>query len=893
MQSFSFAQPNVGPRENQKNYVFVDEHNRHKRLKVMRACEGCRRRKIKCDAATTNTWPCSACIRLKLHCVPPTVNYDRELAPGEQGYEPGKGGDFDTSDGSGEEDYNQHLSLQHQLVDERHSSQGHAAHIPYAESVGVYQTTAPYMMASDSNPRSMSIPYTGFHDPSVVVPDTSYHHHDAIFSTPPHQPIHQTAHASKTPESWHSGQYSPTLIETLGELKIDENGVAPYISQQKKNLAGAPPMEEFDDYIRNLPLPPPGPDMTVRIPAEFMPSEEQAMHYFDIFFADVHPYVPVVEKSYFYHQWHTNRDSISTLILEAIFACAGGMSQDPSLGAKWLALAGKHADSFMDVPRLSTIQAMLLILKARESSPKRGYYFRSWMTVVTLVAMAKDLGLDEHYELHQAGQPCDSTYNECIVKTRVWQTLFVVELMVGAPQGRTVMSVDPDTVDLTIPRAGPGLDDAELHISRDWVFMARIIKNVRRMNDIYGRVKKKKDWGSDPQFVQLNPTFTAWLEELPPDLQITYPTDGSSPWVSSHFVGHLHSYYNLSIIMLHRPQLACSDSFAVDGEWKRHMMLCYTSAKNLCRLQEAILTNFGRSGLLCMQRGVGFTVYAVLTCTVLHLVAMTSPDPELNVDAKDFFTRHMRILEQCTRSSPMPEIQAQIDALREAFSADTSKPFVLKATFPYNSPPMGHARTSSLQTSPLQNAHFRSNSSCAPVEGVGGANYSTHPLSPPMSAGLVDPRRDSTAGQSLLSLAAGQHPQTHPGGGVSISDQLTWNPSRIFHQWNTAFGTSPHNATVPGPTAVRLPVNQDLSHEATTAVEQASTTLQDTMQNAFQSIPSHAPAQPLPYSTATITPTFVSPSMWQSSVAAVYEDGLKRRWDVDGGVVSPLAKRQR
>ena len=80
--------------------------------------------------------------------------------------------------------------------------------------------------------------------------------------------------------------------------------------------------------------------MTVRIPAESMPSDEQAMHYFDIFFTDVHPYVPVIEKSYFYHQWHTNRESISTLTLEAIFACAGGMSNDPSLGAKWLALAG-------------------------------------------------------------------------------------------------------------------------------------------------------------------------------------------------------------------------------------------------------------------------------------------------------------------------------------------------------------------------------------------------------------------------------------------------------------------------------------------------------------------------------------------------------------------------
>jgi hypothetical protein len=49
----------------------------------MRACEGCRRRKIKCDAATTNTWPCAACTRLKLTCIPPTVSYEKDsTSPG-------------------------------------------------------------------------------------------------------------------------------------------------------------------------------------------------------------------------------------------------------------------------------------------------------------------------------------------------------------------------------------------------------------------------------------------------------------------------------------------------------------------------------------------------------------------------------------------------------------------------------------------------------------------------------------------------------------------------------------------------------------------------------------------------------------------------------------------
>ena len=180
------------------------------------------------------------------------------------------------------------------------------------------------------------------------------------------------------------------------------------------------------------------------------------MHYFDIFFTKIHPYVPVISKSYFYRQWHRNPTSISPLLLEAIFACAARMSDDAAQGAKWLAIASstymqastarlyrtltvwaEHENCFMDVPRLSTVQAFLILLKARESAPKRGYYFRSWMSLKTIVTMAKDLELHEHYADHQEGRACDSDPIACRVKTRIWQNIYLCEMMVGGPQGRS------------------------------------------------------------------------------------------------------------------------------------------------------------------------------------------------------------------------------------------------------------------------------------------------------------------------------------------------------------------------------------------------------------------------------------------------------------------------
>lgn len=161
-----------------------------------------------------------------------------------------------------------------------------------------------------------------------------------------------------------------------------------------------------------------------------------------------------------------------------------------------------------------------------------------------------------------------------------------------------------------------------MQITRQWSYLSRIIKNIRQSIKLYSKLRKtKKDWALDPEFVSHDQDFTLWLTELPRDLQVILPADGSSPYLPNTFVANMHCYHYLSTVMHHRPQIRSLEDVADENSWKRHMVICHDAAKRMCRIQESILQNFGLPSMLCMQRGMSFTIYCVLTCTMMHLVS--------------------------------------------------------------------------------------------------------------------------------------------------------------------------------------------------------------------------------------------------------------------------------
>ena len=123
----------------------------------------------------------------------------------------------------------------------------------------------------------------------------------------------------------------------------DDTLLAPYLRRPSKFVAEpAAPVSDKEIELPNLDS---KYGSQIEIPPALMPSDERASRLLEVFFSEVHPYVPVVNRSHFYQQWQYDRSSISPLLLEAMFACAGRLSDDSGLSAQLLALADSMSQS--------------------------------------------------------------------------------------------------------------------------------------------------------------------------------------------------------------------------------------------------------------------------------------------------------------------------------------------------------------------------------------------------------------------------------------------------------------------------------------------------------------------------------------------------------------------
>jgi len=463
------------------------------------------------------------------------------------------------------------------------------------------------------------------------------------------------------------------LASAMGRLGISSHdAVAQYYDQPVRDI---PLMEDIDDIVPDTT----GPGMKLRIPPGMMPPEEVVQGRLKYFFEHCHPYLPIMVPMEMYSQWANDREDISPLVLEGIFACCGYCSGDHLEGDKWRAMAERHSKYYEDAPRLSTLQGLVILLKANEFRAKGGYHYRNWTSITRIVQMAVDLGLHEHKDLHTRNLcPDEGEGNECIVRTRLWNAIFVLELMIGGAQGRTGFSVDIQSVDLENTLVFPLMSDDEQTITAEFNQLMRAIRVVRTTNRNWAHLRRTKaDWANDVLFVENNKDVGDWLVELPDHLRIEFPTDGTLPQIPSHFLANLHCYYYLAVLLQHRPQVELLTR--EDARYAEEVATCYDAAKRICVLQEALKEKYGWPGLFPMLRGVHFHMYCVVACLMHHLVSLWTLDPALFPQTREFTERHMRILDDLTSRRPLQFMREKFGTFIDTLnSAEPGELFVLR-----------------------------------------------------------------------------------------------------------------------------------------------------------------------------------------------------------------------
>lgn len=466
-----------------------------------------------------------------------------------------------------------------------------------------------------------------------------------------------------------------SITQVFGDIDIAFDGRAAFVTDEH-GPRGLPPYtaQSFTSHVVGMPAP----DQS-RYPVVYedmknlLPDDKICRHLIDLYFGNLHPYLPVVNKMLFYSAWLGDRSTLSPFLLVSLLACSAGYSLDARLrpGAKHHAVIAElnalvlqYREIFQDAPRISTVQAEIINLKGLETRPNTpGYFYKSWFQLSCVVRIGRDLGLN-----------CMKTSNaqdpDSITGRRVWQAGLILDQLMGSAQGRE-MQLDIREVDIghlsNSHRDVHSLDSSEVRLHNDFLQLVAVMGILRRCTMIHAQSGVKFPFAAEPQYPTIARALSGWFASLPKHLQFNPMVDKKLP---SHFVAHLHLTYSMITSVLHRPWVVSTGEYGSTGEWRDHLRVCNQASRRATILYEMVLDQYGEHGIRWMLRGNNYAMYGAVIATMIHVVCLSCPEQEFCTGAREFFNRTTKVLDRLCVINSTPQMMKQIAVLKGIFGTE-------------------------------------------------------------------------------------------------------------------------------------------------------------------------------------------------------------------------------
>ncbi|KAI8382278.1 fungal-specific transcription factor domain-containing protein [Blakeslea trispora] len=651
-----------------------------KRIKISRACDECRKRKVKCDGVQ----PCSRCRKSNTECV--FAKLPPKRGPPKQ--------------------YMENLENRLQRVEKALKSLTLPVRKIFEDALSNEKKGSLTESSASSVKQSMTASVAPHHA-SLKQPTQQY-------ATSSPDPILDRFTVNEIGQAAYVNDYKLRIDRISGESRharhLHDDTQSDISDSPMSSSAASFLQQNGPIYSVGLEQPLPEHLMTSR---QFM-TEVQGLT--DVYFEHVHKYMPMIHKPSFLKQMHSITNAPSLLLLLSMCSVASrwvhtgqqdlyhqynhhsypsshhsphvsnpataqlsssSSSSSPldrrsSPASTTSTIPGHHyylraldiLDEYLDAPRLSTVQALLLLVKYQESAPRAGYFHRAYTYLGMAVNMCNDLGLSQFVEQ-------DPLY-DAETRRRTFWVAYMYDLLMSIEHGHaTYFNVHQCTTGfpLVTSEEGPALE--ELITNQNILIqLGKVLSDIytmaRRMTQ---RQQSQGYQRTDEQMVEeqarlfsLHTHLENFLYEVPPSLVYqptqdieNYPVDKQA--IGDPFVGFLHMTYHFSIILLHRiymhqPPPKTEFNFIAYP----HRKLCATSASNITTIVETLYNKHPVEILCYPIRGVQHTIHCLSMAATIHKYEMAhAENPYMSNQARYQYMVSVDLIQKLSNHSPSAE----------------------------------------------------------------------------------------------------------------------------------------------------------------------------------------------------------------------------------------------
>ncbi|KAF9127676.1 hypothetical protein BGW39_005687 [Mortierella sp. 14UC] len=693
-----------------------------KRIRISIACVSCRHKKIKCDGQV----PCSHCIKSAGKCVYPAatkpVNHQYvetlenrlksvELHLQELLAKGGGGGGVGVGVGGDNAD-EQHQ--QQQILGTVDPTLSSATNGP--RSTSHYVSLA----AKPSSPLSLPVPrrLTGLSSSSA-----------------PSAVVKSNNHTGAAAAAVDNGSMEVLEI-LLGNLKVGRDGTAKFLpgllQQQEESYAQA----------RTYSKPgPPGLSPIMDIPILDWESTELPKPYtlpttllspkainalIDLYFKSVHTFLPILHKPSFLTLCQEGEFRVPPFLLMAMCAVASCHANEVELeeiarvdGFKSHHVLFDYArslmDTYLDVPRLSTLQGLLLLTYYQVKSKRAGQYFRVRSYLGLAVHMALDMGLARDFYVHVEELDTSSIFDSVLghsnqtsktstsapgqqrsgntndaqnskeEKARwtvtqqerhlTWLGCYFLDGIISSLAGQDYCVAHGQLETRKLIRAANGTaDTAQAATLIFWFVHLDLVKQRRRISEMYRVLALSSNSTHDAVIVStiaestemrsIEHALDTWMTTLP--VHLVYPERKPTPSqngafaessLPSYYTLYLHRFYYSHELLLYRPLINLTSYQGDLSDPKSLLSKCAHAAAMLTEIGEIIFQNYRWP-----WPGCGLFGYHMVQAIEIHVFLMVNYG---KTDSQELFYKTMSLLKGFVSLAKLPELEKAILSMEQ------------------------------------------------------------------------------------------------------------------------------------------------------------------------------------------------------------------------------------